>query len=176
MRVVVVGNSGSGKSTFAARLAIRLEVRYVELDAIYHQPGWQPLDDDVFRERVRQATESEGWVVDGNYSAVREMLWSHAQLVVILAYPRRVVMPRIIRRSLGRVVFRRELWNENRERWSNLMSWAPDQNIIRWAWTSHDKYNERYLTAMSDPGWSHLGFVRLTHPQQAAAFLDALGR
>lgn len=43
-RVAVVGNSGSGKSTFAAELARRLGVPWVELDAVFHQPGWTELD------------------------------------------------------------------------------------------------------------------------------------
>jgi adenylate kinase family enzyme len=42
-RVSVVGNSGSGKTTFAAELAWRMGVPCLELDAVFHQPGWVPL-------------------------------------------------------------------------------------------------------------------------------------
>lgn len=41
-RVVVVGQSGSGKSTLARRLAEHLRVRHIELDALFHGPGWVP--------------------------------------------------------------------------------------------------------------------------------------
>ena len=54
-RVSVVGNSGSGKSTLAAALAAHLDVPWIELDSIYHQPGWNPLPAPDFKYRVRYA-------------------------------------------------------------------------------------------------------------------------
>jgi adenylate kinase family enzyme len=62
----VVGNSGSGKSTVASALAARLRVPWVELDALYHQAGWQPLPAEEFRARVAATITADGWVVDGN--------------------------------------------------------------------------------------------------------------
>ncbi|MFJ9388451.1 shikimate kinase [Nocardioides sp. NPDC101246] len=56
MRVSVVGSSGSGKSTVARRLADILGVPYIELDSIHWQPGWVEEEQDVFVERVREAT------------------------------------------------------------------------------------------------------------------------
>ncbi len=43
MRVSVVGCSGSGKTTFGRALAETLGVAFVELDAVFHQPGWTEL-------------------------------------------------------------------------------------------------------------------------------------
>ncbi len=42
------GTSGSGKSTFARELASRLELRYVELDALHHGPNWSEPTDESF--------------------------------------------------------------------------------------------------------------------------------
>ena len=65
----MVGNSGSGKSTLARGLAARLGVPFLELDSVYHQPGWEPLAEDEFQRLVTQRVSADGWVVDGNYSA-----------------------------------------------------------------------------------------------------------
>jgi hypothetical protein len=62
----------------AGELAGRLNVRYLELDSVYHQPGWVPLPKDEFRQAVAAAAAGNGWVIDGNYSAARDLAWAQA--------------------------------------------------------------------------------------------------
>jgi adenylate kinase family enzyme len=174
-RVSVVGNTGSGKSTVAAALARRLNAPYVELDAILHQPGWTELPVDEFRRRVGEVIAADAWVVDGNYNAVRELVWERADTVVWLDLPRWRVMSRLVPRSIARVVTRRPLWPAgNRESWRNLVSRHPTKSIIRWGWTQHAKYVARYSAAMTDPRWAHLDFVRLRTPDAVRAFLTGI--
>jgi len=172
-RVSVVGNSGSGKSTFGRRLAERMQVPYVELDAIFHQPGWEELPRDQFRDRVAEVVAGPSWVVDGNYSVVRDLVWSAADTVVWFDPPRRTVMRRVIARTVARTMTRRELWNGNREPWSNLLSLDPQRSIVAWSWTRHAVYRERYGRAMEDPAWSALERIRVRHPREADLLLAA---
>ncbi|HEV2368541.1 MAG TPA: AAA family ATPase [Acidimicrobiales bacterium] len=171
-RVSVVGNSGSGKTTVARQLAFVMDVPFVELDAIFHQPDWQDLAVDEFRRRVREQTEAPAWVVDGNYSAVRDLVWQRADTVVWVDPAQALVMARVGRRTLRRVVTREELWNGNREPWSNLYSLDPTRSIVVWAWTQRAKYRKRYGQAISDPAWSHLEFIRLRTRRDALRLLD----
>jgi adenylate kinase family enzyme len=170
-RVSVVGNSGSGKSTLAAALAARLGVPHVELDSIFHQPGWTELPRDEFRARVGAAAATDRWVIDGNYPAVQDLVWARADTVVWVDLPRPLVMRRVVTRTVRRAVRRQELWNGNREPLSNFLSFDPERSIIMWAWTQHAEYRLRYEEAMADPDWSHLRFVRLRSPAQIRAFL-----
>jgi adenylate kinase family enzyme len=173
--VPVVGNSGSGKSTLAARLAAQLGVPHVELDALFHQPGWTELPGPEFRRHVVAATDGEGWVIDGNYSAVRPLVWQRADTVVWLDLPRAVVLRRIVGRTLARAILRKTLWNGNRERWRNLTTLDPEQSVIAWSWTHHAAYRERYGGAMEDPAWAHCRFVRLRSEREVDAFLAGVG-
>lgn len=174
-RVSVVGAPGSGKTWFAARLAATLGAPHVELDAIFHQPGWGELPADEFRRRVMDAIAGAGdaWVVDGNYRAVQDLVWGAADTVVWLDLDRRTVMTRLTRRTVDRVVRRRRLWNGNRERWTNLVSRKPERSILAWSWTMHPAYRERYAAAMTDPAWAGLEFIRLTTPRAVDAFRGA---
>ena len=170
-RVSVVGTSGAGKSTLAAELARRLGAPCVELDSVYHQAGWVPLPAAEYRARVAEAAAGECWVIDGNYSAVRDIVWARADTVVWLDLPRRTVMRRIIWRTLRRVAGRIELWNGNRERWRNFFTVDPQESVIMWAWTRHATYRARYEAAAADPANAHLRFVRLRRPAAVREFL-----
>jgi adenylate kinase family enzyme len=175
-RVSVVGNSGSGKSTLAADLARRLGLEHVELDSINHQADWQPLPPDELRRRVvaRLDAAAEGWVVCGNYQSVLDAVWERADTVVWLDLPRGTVMRRVVGRTMRRTISRRELWNGNREPLTGMVRWDPERSIVRWAWTRHDMYRERYEAAMADPATRHLAWVRLQRASDVGAWLDTI--
>ena len=170
----MVGTSGAGKSTLASSLAAALDADFLELDSIYHQADWVPLPTPEFRRRVALVVAGERWVVDGNYSKVRDLVWGRADTVVWLDLPRRTVMRRIIQRSFRRVAGRVELWNGNRERWRNLLALDKEESVISWAWQMHAANRAKFETAMADPANGHLRFVRLTSPAAVRRFLRAV--
>ena len=175
-RVSVVGNSGSGKSRLAERIAQVLHVAYVELDAIHHLPDWRPIDPEEFVARIEEIACTDAWVIDGNYRTVvvDGPVWERADTVVWLDLPRRTVMWQVTRRTVIRIVGRKTLWNGNREPLGNLWSWDPNTSIIRWAWTQHAKYEERYCSAMESPAFEHIVFIRLTSRAVVGQWLDRL--
>jgi len=173
-RISVVGTSGSGKSTLAKDLAAILDCPWLELDSVYHQENWTPLEEAEFRRRVAAVTAEDRWVIDGGYSSVRPAIWQRADSVVWLDLPKRVVMRRIVWRTLRRAAVRAELWNGNREPWRNLFSLNRDRSVIAWAWQTYDSRRERYTAALADPVNAHLRFVRLTSPAQVRRFLSGL--
>jgi len=162
-RVSVVGSSGSGKTTVSRALASALGVPVLELDAVFHQPGWTPRPDPEFQDMVRSFVAGDRWVVDGNYSGhgMGDIVWPRADTIVWLDPPRRVVMRRVVIRTLRRVATREVLWNGNREPWSNLYSLDPAKNIITWAWTRFERMRDRYERMMADGTWSHAEVIRV---------------
>jgi adenylate kinase family enzyme len=170
-RVSVVGTSGSGKSTLARELAAILGVPYLELDAVHHEPCWEPLPTEEFRWAVAAKAAGDGWVIDGNYGRVRDLVWARADTVVWLDLPKGAVMRQLVWRTLRRVAGREELWNGNRERWRNFFSWDPEQSVISWAWHKHAADHAKYAAAAIDPANAHLRFVRLASRRDADRFL-----
>ena len=173
-----MGNSGSGKTSLARRLASRLDLPHVELDALNHRAGWTEAPLDEFRADVARLLEEHvsvqgGWVVDGNYrSRVADLV--DPDTYVWLDYPRSVVFPRVVRRTLGRVVLRRELWNGNREGWTSLLKLDPRQNILLWSWTQHHSYRSSYEdTSTAD---RRASWVRLRTPREAERWLSSISQ
>jgi adenylate kinase family enzyme len=175
-RVSMVGNSGSGKTTTGRMLAERLGVPFLELDSIFHLPGWQERPLEEFRAEVAAAAAGDGWVIDGNYSRIIDLVWPRADTVVVFDFPRRAVMRQLLRRTLKRTVTREELWNGNKEPFSNLWRMDPNKSILRWAWVNYEKYHRRYIEAEADPANAHLSFVRLQSRADVLRLLDSVGR
>ncbi|MEI8255726.1 MAG: hypothetical protein WCJ30_08650 [Deltaproteobacteria bacterium] len=173
-RISVVGNSGSGKSTLARRIAARLGVPHVELDAMFWGPAWTRAEPERFRRQVASRCAADAWVVDGNYRPVIDTVWSRADTVVWLDLPRRVVMLQLLERTLRRLVLRTPIWNGNREPWQTLARWDPEESVLRWAWTQHAAYVSRYERAMSDPANARLAFHRLRSHADAERLLATL--
>ena len=116
-RVAVLASaSGNGKTTFARTLAARLDVPFVELDALVHGPGWVETPDEELRAAVEPILARDGWVVDGSYERkLGDAVLRGADTVVWLDLPVRVWLPRLVRRTLRRMTARERLWNDNRE-------------------------------------------------------------
>ncbi len=176
VRIAIVGNSGSGKTTLARRVVERTGAHHVEIDALFHQPGWTPKDRDLLRsEMIATLDEVEDWVVDGNYdSSVGDIVRGRAETIVVFDLPRARVMRQVITRTVRRAITRAELWNGNREPLTNFYRWDPERNVIRWSWVKHDEYRQRYRARMADGSWDHAEVVVVRSRADAAVWLESL--
>ena len=107
-RLLVMGSSGSGKSTFGRRLSEITGIPMVSLDALYWKPGWVDSDHTEFDARVTAVAQQPRWIIDGNYtsSGAGELRRSSADAVFWFDLPRRTCMTGILSRvatSYGRV-------------------------------------------------------------------------
>ena len=147
-RVHLIGVSGSGKSTLARQLSLRLGLPHLELDSVQHQAGWVPVDVGIFRSKVQAFSAGDRWVICGNYSQVRDLIWDRVDTVIWLDLPKWQIAWRILMRSLRRVIFRIELWNGNRETWRTLLSLDPEVSVLLWAMIQYEKYRKMYEEEM----------------------------
>lgn len=85
-RINVVGTSGTGKTTFAGKLAAVLEVPHLEMDRLYWQPGWKGRENEAFLALVKDAVSGSRWILDGNYSRTVPLKWARTECVVWLDY------------------------------------------------------------------------------------------
>lgn len=166
-RVVVAGVSGSGKTTFAARIARVTGGLHTEIDALFHGPGWMPRE--TFLDDVREFTAQERWTTEWQYSPARPLLAERADLLVWLDFPfATVTLPRVTVRTLRRRLRREELWNGNVE--PPLRTFFTErEHIVRWAIATRNTYRERIPRLEMDA--PHLTIVRLRTPREAERWL-----
>ncbi len=158
----------------AASLAEALAMPHVELDALQWESNWHGLtqhDPHEFIRRVAAATAADRWVVDGNYGLVRDLIWSRATHLVWLDYERRVIMARVIRRSLVRIACRTELWAGNREVWHRIF--RPSHPIL-WAWNTWRRRRTEIEQLLAQPDNAHLTVLRLRRPCEASGVISRL--
>jgi len=171
-RIVLVGTSGAGKTTLAGRIAARLGVEHVEIDALFHGPGWTPRPE--FLDDVRTFVARDAWVTEWQYADGRPLLTERATLAVWLDYPLWLRMGRVVRRTVSRRVRRTRLWNGNVEP-SLWRAFTDREGIVRWAWDTRHKYDDlpAQLTASGRPD---LTVVRLRSPAEAERWLATVQR
>jgi adenylate kinase family enzyme len=172
-RINVVGTSCVGKSTFARALAARLGLRCIELDALHWEPAWTEAAPDVMRTRVADAIAPDGWVVDGNYRVVRDLVWARADTVVWLDYPLRTILWRYARRTLRRIRSHEELWpgTGNRERLS--MHLLQRDGLLWWILGTYRRHRRDYPRLLAER--PSIDAVRLRSAGQARRWLERVG-
>ena len=167
-RVVVVGTSCAGKTTLARRLAGVLGTEHVELDAVYWGPGWTPRPD--FVQTVQAIAERPRWVIDGNYSAVRDSIWRRSSAIVWLDYSFARVFSRALRRTARRIITRERLYEGDNRETVRSAFFAPD-GIPWWVIRTHGKRRREYPELFKRPEYGHVAVIQLHGPAAAEGFL-----
>ena len=75
MRVLVFGNSGSGKSTYARALAEREGIAHLDLDSIVWEPGHIAVlrpPESIHQSLEQFLAQHERWVIEGCYGDLVE--------------------------------------------------------------------------------------------------------
>lgn len=168
-RIAVIGVTGSGKTTLAGQLAAGLNLTHIELDALHWGPNWTTEPVEEFRRKVTEALTADGWVVDGNYSKVRDLIWERADTIVWLDYSLPLILWRQLRRGVRRVYSQEPLWNDNRETWRGLF--FSRDSLFLWAIKTYPKRKREYPALLAEPANAHLRLHRLRSPHETERWL-----
>lgn len=173
-RVVIGGETCAGKTTFSRALARRLDVPVIELDALFWGPDWTKAAPEEFRARVAERIAEDVWVVDGNYSVLRDLVWSLADTFVWLDPPFYVLLWRLFLRTNRRIRSREELWNGsgNRERFTN--AYLSKDSLYVWLVRAYRRHQRAWPRALAQPAYAHLQVRRFRTSGEAERWLRSV--
>lgn len=66
-RILIIGNAGSGKTTFAKALAEKTQLPLIHLDKLFWCGEWEHLSRDEFDAVLQVELEKNEWIIDGNF-------------------------------------------------------------------------------------------------------------
>ncbi len=167
-RVLVIGCSGAGKSTFASQLSTATGLPLISLDAEFWQPGWRVTRRDAWRAKLSRLADGDAWIMDGHYGASLDIRLPRADTVLWFQHPRRLCMTRVLWRwlsSYGRV--RPGMAQDCPERF--------DRDFLAYVWNFERLQVPAAWTALATHG-AHIEPVIFRRDADAARFLDKMPR
>jgi len=172
LRVVVVGTTCCGKTTFARRLSKALGLRHVELDALYWLPDWTPRQESKFRSLVRDAVDDDRWVIDGNYRRLQDVIFDRATTLIWLNYSFPRVLFRGLKRTINRVLTGEPVYAGNRE--SFRRAFLSRDSILWWLITTHHRRRRRYRELFARALYPALKNLEFRTPSEAERYLRSI--
>lgn len=169
-KIIVIGVTGSGKSTFAKKLSSKLDIPYIQLDFLFWKPNWEQSTDEEFLAKIEKAIDKPKWILDGNYNRTNHLTWKDVDTVIWIDLPFWLTFYQIFMRCLNRAITRKELWEGtgNRESFKRMFS---RDSILLWLFKTYTSHGLRYQERMNDPKLKHIKFHRLRSRKEISDFL-----
>lgn len=99
-KIVIVGNCGSGKTTFATKLAEILGLPLIHLDAEYWQPGWQVTPREQWLDKASALSSGDEWIIDGHYGSTLKERFIAADCVIFMDISRAICFGNLVKRRI----------------------------------------------------------------------------
>jgi adenylate kinase family enzyme len=170
-RIVVVGSTGSGKTTLGKKLAEAYGLKFIDLDELHHLPGWLERSSEEFSALLDEATQGDKWVVAGNYTTIsRKIAWLRADTMIWLDVPFLSCFYQLLKRTISRSITGELICNGNRENLAR--QFFTTDSILWWFFKSWRKVYNQYMQVFDQPlQYPHLRLIRLRSYRESREFV-----
>lgn len=173
-RINVIGTSGSGKTVFSEMLSKTLSLPHIEMDALFWQENWTPLDNEIFFSRLQLALSENRWILDGNYSEASNIKWHDVQTIIWIDYSFLRTLYQALKRIIIKSISKQELWQGTGNKESFKRAFFSRHSILLKTISNYREKRTRYTLMMNDPQYAHIEFIRLRSPEKSKLFIHCL--
>lgn len=164
VKIVIIGASASGKSTFARKLAAKTDLPLIHMDSIMWKPGWKYVGDDVTNQKLSEEAQKPSWIIEGYITqASRAGLFEIAEQIIYLDYSGWRIALQYFKRTIA-----------HRRNSRPELPGSPDSFSFKFLWLVFTKGEakdlEKLLTTRTDWGTK---LVRLSSPFEANKFIES---
>ena len=165
-RVVVIGCSGAGKSTFARRLGDVTGLPVTHIDQLFWEPGWVLAPQQVYLARLEAVVSREAWIIEGVSTSTLDLRLPRTDAVIWLDRTRWACLGRVARRiatSYGEVR-------------PDMAEGCPEQidfEFLRYIWRFHGNYDHRIHAAIEKHGLNRRT-IMIRSDREAQDYLTSL--
>lgn len=131
-KVLVIGSSGAGKSTFSRVLSEKTGLPLIHLDRLFWKPNWVETDKSEWKEILADALAGDSWIIDGQFGGTLEMRLEKCDTVIFLDLPRALCVYRILKRV---VTYKKGKRPDMADGCDEKFDWQ----FLKWVWNFPEK-------------------------------------
>ncbi len=172
-KIIVVGTSCAGKTSFAKKFSLYSSITHFDLDDLHWLPNWVEREDKYFLQDVSQNILTlQSWLVSGNYlSLTKDSLWKEADTIIWLNYNLPTVLWRYIKRSYKRVILKEPCCNGNYETFRH--AFFSSESMLLWILKTYNKRKEMFKI-LQNGTFAHKNWIEFNYPKEANSFIKNL--
>jgi len=160
-KIVVVGVSASGKSSFARELETKTNLPVIFMDSIMWKPGWNYIGDEETAKRLNEESAKSEWIIEGYIiKDAREFIFDRADTIIYLDYAPIVSSWRYIKR-----------WWKHRKNPRPELEGSPEKfsfKFLKLVWTKGETWSlDKFFTQMPNQN----KIIKISSPREGDIFL-----
>lgn len=172
-RILIVGNSGSGKSTFGKVLSKKLNLPLIHLDKYFWKAGWKPTVNEEWDEVIRDMTSKDKWIIEGNFTRTFKVRALRSDFIFFYDYSSILCLYRIYKR-----VIKSKLKLEIRTDMADgcYEPWIIDREFTKFVWTYNKAVRPRMYSVLEEINYDKNNLIIFSSTKEFKEYLKNLNR